>query len=375
MRLREGPWAVLAEAWRSVRSQPVTSVVVAALFGAVCLAVLLTSGRAVAAEEDVLASIDAAGTRAIVVRAPADSPLPASTVDLLDQVQEIEEVTGLGPLVDARNLSVPGGPGVPVRPGYGTIGGRLLAGERPHEDVTSTWASDRATRELGLLDRTGSAVSSAGGGLSVTAGLTVPDHLALAEPLLLIPSSVPGRPSGRDPLAPLTLLVVVTDRPQDVEPVADLVHELVRDDATGQVTVETSQELAEIRAAVSGELGEYGRSTILGVLALGIVLLGTALLAQMNSRRKDFGRRRALGASQSLIVALVLTQVALPALIGIVLGTAAALGWLTLQDQPVPGPAFTTAVSTAALLSVLLAAVVPALIAARRDPLHELRVP
>lgn len=368
--------AVAAEAWRSARAQRVTSLVVAGLVAAVCLGVLLTAGRTVAAEEQVLSRIDAAGTRSIIVRAPADSPVPASVVDLLSQVREVEEVTGLGPLMDTQNSLVPGAPPVPVRPAYGGIAGTPMVPELLRATaIEEGWASETAAAALGLVDGTGGVRSPQGMGLSVRWGLEVPPRLRLAEPLVVIPSSTAQRPSGTDPSAPLTLLVVVTDTPQDVASVTDLVTRLVRADNPGQVVVETSQELADSRAAVSGQLGEYGRSTILGALGLGIVLLGSALLALMNGRRKDFGRRRALGASHSLIVTLVLVQVAIPAVGGVAIGIGGALGWLAADRQPLPGTTFTVAVALAALVATVVAATVPALVAARRDPLHELRVP
>jgi hypothetical protein len=61
----------------------------------------------------------------------------------------------------------------------------------------------------------------------------------------------------------------------------------------GSVTVETSQQLADIRAAISGELGAHGRATVLGILATSALLVAANLLGLVVMRRKDFGRRRA----------------------------------------------------------------------------------
>ena len=110
-----------------------------------------------------------------------------------------------------------------------------------------------------------------------------------------------------------------------------------RQNEPGTVTVDTSAQLAEIRAAVNGELRTYGHGTVLAILAVSTVLVAANLLALVIMRRKDFGRRRALGATRGLIIALVIGQVAVPAVAGAVAGT----GWpppATLCRTPASPP-------------------------------------
>ncbi|MCL2595823.1 MAG: lipoprotein ABC transporter permease, partial [Promicromonosporaceae bacterium] len=140
------------------------------------------------------------------------------------------------------------------------------------------------------------------------------------------------------------------------------------------VTLETSAALAAVHAAVSGELGAHGRAMVLAILAVAGALMAANLFGLVQLRRKDFGRRRALGASQSLIVALLLVQTMMLATLGVALGVAGSLLFLETTEQPVPGLDFTGAVAVAAVLTALLAAVLPAITAARREPLYELRV-
>ncbi len=64
--------AIIREAMASARSQPVASVVSIIMVAGMCATVLLTTGRTAGAEQAVVASIDSAGTRAVVVRADAD---------------------------------------------------------------------------------------------------------------------------------------------------------------------------------------------------------------------------------------------------------------------------------------------------------------
>jgi len=61
--------------------------------------------------------------------------------------------------------------------------------------------------------------------------------------------------------------------------------------------------------------------------------------------------------------------------IGAILGSAAAAIGLAATGDPLPGWDFFTAVGILAIVTGLVAALIPALAAARRDPLKELRVP
>lgn len=192
---------------------------------------------------------------------------------------------------------------------------------------------------------------------------------------MVVPSSTVEAAAGVDPDDPLVVLVVLADSPQQVAVVEQTVRGLLTPTDPTKISVETSAELAAIRAAVRGELGSYGRGLVLAILGGAAVLVAVNNLALVTLRRKDFGRRRALGATRALIVALLLSQVALLALLGVALGVVAGLVGLVTAGHPVPGASFTVAVAVAAVLTATLAASVPAVIASRRDPLHELRVP
>ncbi len=370
-----GTGAIVREAAASARSQPVGSVLTVAMAAGMCLAVLLTTGRTVAAEDAALAAIDAAGTRSIVVRASDDAGLSAGLLDRLQAVGGIEAVTGLGPIVDYRNAAVPGGTPIAVRAGYGRIGDQELLAPNAAISQPTVLASTAAADALGLRDGTGALAAGSDAEVVVAGRLEVPGHLAFVEPLVIAPSSRAGRPSGTDPAAPLTVLVVLVDAPHQVAPVAATVRGLLEGTDPTKVSLETSAQLAAIRAAIDGELGRYGRSTVLAVLAIATALVAANVLALVAMRRKDFGRRRALGATQWLIMGLLLTQTAILAAIGAALGVSATLGALAVMGDPLPDHAFSVAVAVAAVLMSTLATLPPAVYAARRDPLHELRVP
>lgn len=370
--------SLIREAYAAACSQPVASLLTVVMVAGMCAGALLTTGRTVAAEQAALSRIDAAGTRSVVVRADPDAGLTVALLDRLFAVDAIEAVAGFGPIVDARNAAVPGAPKVATRRAYGTIGDRAMValpsiGGTTVED--RAFASSRALVALGLHDNTGDLVTDDGRGLVVVGELAVPAHLAFLEPLVVVPSSTVEALAGANPDDPLVVLVVLADTPQQVAVVEEIVRGLLTPTDPTKVSIETSAELAAIRAAVSGELGSYGRSLVLAILAGAAVLVAVNNLTLVTLRRKDFGRRRALGATQSLIIALLLSQVALLAVLGAAVGVVTALVGLAGARQPIPDVSFTAAVAIAAILTATLAALLPAVIASRRDPLHELRVP
>lgn len=142
-----------------------------------------------------------------------------------------------------------------------------------------------------------------------------------------------------------------------------------------QVTIESSARLAALRADVEHNLTTYGRSLLLLILACGGGLIAIILRSLVLLRRRDFGRRRALGATRGTIVALLLIQVAVLTVVGVALGVVATLVASRLRGLALPGPDFFAAVGLLTLVAALAGALLPAVFAARREPLKELRTP
>jgi putative ABC transport system permease protein len=168
---------------------------------------------------------------------------------------------------------------------------------------------------------------------------------------------------------------VLAERPDQVAALTDAVVAVVGPADPTSLGVQTSESLALIRAAVAGELGTYGRRLVLMILGAGLALVVLNMYGAVTTRRRDFGRRRALGASRGTIVALVTLQTAITGLLGAALGTAigAAVVW-RLTDL-LPDLRFAVAVGVLAIIATIAAAVPPALVAAHRDPVKVLRVP
>ena len=277
--------AILREAVVSAVSGRLASITTIVLVAGMCAAVLLTSGRAVGAQQQVLTSIDEAGTRAILIRATPDAGLDSTVLDRLAPVGGIETAFALGPAEDVRNTSLPDGAPVPVRDYWGPV---LTTAT----DASQVVLSPRAVEELSMLVAAGSVTRSNGTILSVKGLIADPGPLAEFEPLAL----------------------------------------------TG---------------------------LLVAIVQSALVLL----------RRKDFGRRRALGATRGLIAALILIQTASLATAGAMDGAAASAITLVTLGDPLPSVDYTAAVALLALGVSVAAAIVPAVLAARRDPIRELRVP
>ncbi len=360
--------ALLRESLATAWAQPVASVVTIVMVAGMCATVLLTTGRTVGAEQSVLGSIDSAGTRSIVIRAEADAGLDTGVLDRLANLDGIDWVGAFGPATDATNTAIPGGTKVPIRLAWGSDITELgIPTVQPVANHTA-WASPASLEQLGMRDDVGGIVTGPGDDYAIAGRISTPDYLQFLEPIILVPQDAAAP-------APVSVLVVVASRPDLVAPVSQAVQSLLSVDDITKVKLSTSKQLATLRALIEGQLGSFGRNLVIVIFALTAVLVAAILYGLVMLRRKDFGRRRALGASQALIIGLLLTQVATLALAGALLGSVAAAIALAATGDPLPGLDFFTSICVLAIAISVIAAVIPALAAARRDPLTELRVP
>jgi putative ABC transport system permease protein len=196
-----------------------------------------------------------------------------------------------------------------------------------------------------------------------------------SDPLSFLDRSLLEAADPADPDPVLRSIHVLADRPEQVAAVAEAVMAVLDPLDPASVGVETSEALAQIRAAVQGELGTFGRRLVLMVLGAGLVLVGLNMYGTVTTRRRDFGRRRALGASRGAIVALVTFQTAITGIVGAAAGTLIGGGVVWRLTGDPPDLQFAFAVATLAVLATIAAALPPAAVAANRDPVKILRVP
>lgn len=361
---------LVSEGIRVAWSSPVASVMVGLIVAAVCAVILGTTGQTVRAEQDVLARIDDAGTRTITaVDDQGTANIPVTAVDRIAELSDVEWVVAFGFAIDGRNSQLGRG-GTPVAT-------RVVWGEIP-DVVTVNGRSPEPGEAL-----VGPAAQAALGLVVPVGGVDLDDEqaavvgaFAAADPLGFLNTTILLAP---DPStvgqATLRSVHILADSPEAVATLTRAVAAVLgARDPTG-VRFETSETLAQLRAAVAGELGRFGRNLVLTTLAVSLILTALVVYGSVTLRRQDFGRRRALGAGRTTITGLVAVQYAVVAVVGAAVGSAAGTFLVYQLTGGYPNLEFTLAIAALAVLATIAAAIPPALVAAYRDPVRVLRVP
>ena len=356
---------ILSESIRVARSQPVVGAVVALITAAMVVVTVLTAGATLVERRAVEELVDQAGARTFsLIDTDGSSGIPLGARDRIEALGGVEHVLALGPIIDGRNHWLAFAEPVPLRRVAGSFPGLSWSGPAAPWAVAAVDA--RAASRLGLAVASGS-IDVVGGSeqIPVAATYTAPGVTELAGLVLV-----------RDPAwtGPVRLLLVRASRAEDVAGLAEAARAVSGAARPGSVRVELPAQLNEARAAISAQLRSTGRRSVLVALVVGALLTAVTVSAGVSSRRRDFGRRRALGASRSQLVRLVVGQTVTAALVGSVIGGIAGAVYLG-GTAGTEGVVYSAAVTTVALAAAALGALLPAWLAARRDPLRALRVP
>ena len=364
------PLAVLREAAATARGQRGSTALTVLLVAAISAVILATTGQTASAEQAVLGRIDAADTRTITVYdTDGFAGLDATDVARAAALSATEWAVGFGPAQNARNDAFRGG-GQPVALRY--VYGRL-----PPVVHISTRLPEPGQALVGRAGQTAL-------GLSAPAGAVVGDDRSVVAvvgaarfeaPLTELNGGLIAVPSDTFSTGPVRRIVVVAKTPADVAGLTAALGLVVDADNTRSLRVDTPVELSRVRAAVAGELGRYGRGLVLAALAAGLVLISMTVYGSVSSRRRDLGRRRALGARRGTIVALIVSQTLSTAALGCALGGPIGLTLAYRGASTLPPPGFTAGTIVLVLLAAAAAAVPPAVVGALRDPVSVLRQP
>jgi len=371
---RPRPGMMVRDGVKATLANPVSSAMAAFIVALLCFVVLMTSGRTAATEAGVLASLDDTGTRLITVTdASGQAGLHPESVEVLRRLPGVAWVVGFGPAVDAV-MQAPGTLtgqiplGVPVRSMVGSLPddcpvvmGRLS--DEPGEAV----AGREAAATLGLVDGAGPVTTpERQAGVVGVVDLTGTLSRFMNTVLVTVSPSDVGL---------LRYIYVLVYDASDVPTISDAVTAGVWVDEPSQMTVETSDAILALQRVISGQLGASSRQLMAGIMGVGVAVVAATMFAVVGSKRRDFGRRRALGASRSAIVTLVLIQAGLTAIVGAMIGCGIGLVAISLTNGILPTVQFSTGFLFLAVLAATIGAVPPAVVASRRDPVRELRVP
>ncbi|WP_354512584.1 FtsX-like permease family protein [Paenarthrobacter sp. 4246] len=353
-------------------SQKITSTMLTVVMAGMCMAVLLTAGRTAGVEQEVLKSIDSAGTRSVIIRGDPDSGLNASVLTRIKSLEGVEWAGAFSSAVDARNAQILDGNPVPVRELF-TTDLRYLGLDSAWAVEDTAFASSDAVAHLGMVEASGGLLAvEASRAYGLGGNMRVPDFLEFMEPLVLVPGSPEDE---RWRTSPVGLLVVVAKRADLVVPVAATVAALLGVEDINKVSLETSEQLAALQSVVQQRLSSYSNGLVMGIFLVTAVLVAAVFSTLVLIKRKEFGRRRALGATRTFISNLLICQSAVMSLAGSVLGSVVSAFVLSLDGAPQPPIKFYCALVVIALLLGAFAVMLPAVIASYRDPVRELRVP
>jgi len=359
---------IVVESLRVARSQPVATAVTALIVAAVCGVIVSTTGQTVAIERDVLNRIDDAGTRTIIVEdVHGRGQLKREVIDRLVALAHVEWAVGFGLATDVRPANIPGADGVPIRSVFGALPSPVTTNGAPLSAGRALAGTD-ALRLLGFETAAGPVERAADDArqLAVAGWFEAPAPLTFLNRSLL---TVPGSDES------VLRILILADAARSVPALSESIGDVLDPVDPASVAITTSDTLVTVRAAVQGTLGTFGRAIVGGVLLAGLVLTGLNVFGAVTARRRDFGRRRALGASRFDIIALVLLQTIATGIAGSVIGTVAGALFVLSAVGTAPSLEFILAVAVLAVLVASVASLIPAGIAAFRDPVHVLRIP
>lgn len=355
------------EATRTATAQRVSSAMVAVLCAAICAVTLLTVGRTASAEEAVLARLDDAGSRLLVITDDGDAGLVTpAVVEVLAGLDTVERVVGVDNPFDVVNGVIgDGGDRVPAWRVAGDLAQTVTLVEGRWPEPGEALVSATGQEQLGLAEPFGVAADTSGTEYPVVGAFTARDPFESFEAGVVV---------AADPATVTHSVQVVVASVEAARTTEAVTLTLLSPPDLGQVSIQSPTALADLQRAVGGELGEYGRGILLLTLGGGAFLIAVVVLGEVLLRRRDLGRRRALGAPRWALVGLVVSRTTIAAVPGAVVGTVAGLVAVTRTGDQTPGD-FTVAVAALTVLVAAVASVLPAVLAATRDPVSVLRTP
>jgi putative ABC transport system permease protein len=358
---------LVGEAWSTARASRAYSILFGLIAFVVVFVVILLSAQAAAQRASVAATFERPELRTVSITDEQGlDVIPWSMADRATGVVGVEMAWVLGPAFDVSNGALPEAGRVSARMFAGEWRDgplRILTGRAPVGE--SEALIDRASAARLGFDDSGGWTEGPHGEQWVVVGVYEPLHGKAPSTLL-----VPFRPTS----AAQSLHFTAASLPR-VEATTNVMTNLTEASGPGQLTVERSADAGDLQDAVSSAVNRYGAMIVLTVMATSLLSLAFLSILMVHSRRQEFGRRRALGATRGAIVALVVVQggivVALGSLAGSVAGVA--LAWLRF-DTLMPWGVLVMLVVTTVCGSAL-AQIPSAVTAGLRDPVRVLRTP
>jgi putative ABC transport system permease protein len=360
---RRQPGALVLESVRTALALRVQSLTVLLLALAVPLTSLMLAGDNLESQRRLVDSIDSEGARVVTISAAEGSLLPADALERARGVAGVVWIVGLGAVDDVSPVGIEANR-APMRQivSFGAPVSFVSLSEPPG---AGAYVSKTSATRLGLAAAAGELQGSSS--VALAGWFTAKQPLTSLEPfvLQLVPAGT---------LVPLERMVALASSSESVSVVVSGILSTLGSTAALQARVERGDELIRAQELVSSEAAARGRRLVAALLAGATASAALVVGAGLLAIRRDFGRRRVLGATRTQLTTLTLLQTLWPALVGALSGTVA--GWILLRERldVHPDPTFPAAVLVLTVYAVLAGAVVPAVWSARRDPLLAVRV-
>ena len=363
MKLKELVRETAVAAW----ALKVSSAAIALVAAIVCLASLLTVGRAAAADAKLEQRLEEAGSRAFsVVDVQNMRFLNSDVVAAINSLSIVERAYGFSIAQDAVNTAIgAGGTQAPARVVVGDLTEIVELKEGRWPQPGEAIVDSAAQRTLGLAEPFGAVTLVTSNAQAPVVGRYEAKVVLDGVESVLI-SGDSGKPSQ-------VVQAIVVDY-RDVDRAMRATNSIISAGDPNLVRIQSPTSITELAESVAGDLAGYSTSILYGVLGVGAIICVLVVFSDALSRRSDLGRRMALGASRGVIMGYTIGRTVLPALVGIVLGCVAGLATTTWLGHTAP-LSFTLGVAILTLMVTTASALPGALWAAHQDPVAVLRIP
>lgn len=353
---------LVTEAIADLAAQRLRTLLIVSTLFAVAVLMVVVDRETAAARDDLADLLDSPDTTLIRFRAYQSSldisPEVAAVVARLDTVQN---AFLLSPPQTVTNSQLPARTGL-LR-FVASPSTDILADSH---DCDHARATPRSAATLGLVHDTG-AVDIAGGTIAVTGPARLPPGLDFLSGSVLL--------GHCDRFVPLQELVVQVDKPEQVAATQQAVLTLFTATERANLDVESAQDRIDLATEVA-VTARASRDRLAVTTALGATILVALLFsAVVVGRRRDYGRRRALGATRQFIWTLVLVQAIATTALAVALAIVATVTLAIATSNPTPNITYLAATAVLLTCGAGIGSLIPALIAATGDPIQELRVP
>lgn len=355
----------LREVYLSIGAARIASALLVVVSFIIACLTILTAGRSIAQAESLNDELASEQSRTSVVRDPEQVLLSRQYLATMREVSSVQRLIATGSPTDAFNsVFGSGGDKVAVTPVYGNVAEaiRLVDGRMP-KDGEVILGTDAA--EVVRIFEPGGSLSSATGEQWPVVGHFVNQTELPLSSLALTTESELNNYTAAYVLSPTLNAVGVTET---------ALLEGVQDSVFSQVLFDSAQANAQKSTRLIDSLERAARSQMLLVQAVGLVVIGAVVLADSFLQARDFGRRRTLGMSRTMLVGFIMARVAMTSFVGSVVGVLLTAIVLRRMDVAVPLD-YSLALVIIVVAVSICAAILPSVVASFRDPVRVLRTP